>query len=127
MKLSKNFHNEEKELNALGINTWESIMNIGDSQINDLVKNTLCTTRNLMRLRCIAMLICELSISQEESALLMHSGISSIKALRDLTPHELLRRTGRFERIMQIRRKPIINLEKANCLIKEARTRQNFK
>ncbi len=126
MKLSNNFRNEEKELHSLGIITWKSIMGLEDSQINQLAKNTLCTTRNLNRLRCIAMLICEMNISQKESALLIHSGICSVKALGNLTPQELINKTGRFERILKTGREPIIDLKKANNLIKQAKAREKF-
>ena len=125
-KLAQNFRNEEKELSRLGINTWEGILKLGESNISKLIKETLCTNQNLKRLRCIGLLICELDITQEESSILIHSGISSVKALGRLNPEELLKRTGRLERLLRTRRNPIINLKKASSLIKEAKTRRNI-
>ena len=125
-KLTQNFRNEEKELTRLGINTWEGVLKLEESNISKLIKETLCTTQNLKRLRCIGLLICEMDISQAESALLIHSGISSVKALGRLTPEELIKKTGRLERFLSIRKPPIINLAKANNLITQAKSRQNM-
>ena len=120
MKLPKYFHNEENELTLKGLNSWESIMCLTDVKITSLVTNTLCTTVNLKKLRCIATFICKLNTSLEESALLMHSGISSVEALSQLTPHQVVLKTGRIERSLGIKREQLIDLRKASILIKKA-------
>ena len=125
LKLPQNFNQEIKVLTKLGVNSWVKIKNLKNEEILRIVQNTLATKRNLERLRCIAILICELEISQEIAALLMHSGISSTKALATLNPQELFQKTGRLERILQTGRKPLIDLNKANFLIKQAKNRQN--
>ncbi len=122
--LPNNFNQEEKVLNFLGINSWFSLMRLSDDEINKIVHKTLATSRNLKRLRCIAMFICELKISQAEAALLMHSGIPSIESLGNLTPQELFQKTGRLERLLHTKRKTVVDLKRANLLIQKARNRQ---
>ena len=122
--LSKNFKEEEKSLRLRGINSWDSLMNLKDHEINEIIKTSRSTNRNLKRLRCIAMLIHEIDLSQGEAALLMHSGICSSKALINLTPQELLNKTGRFERQLRTGRDPLVDLQKANSWIKRAKARQ---
>tara|TARA_Y100001968_G_C19278765_1_gene678119 strand:- start:55 stop:459 length:405 start_codon:yes stop_codon:yes gene_type:complete len=120
----KNFNEEKKVLISLGIDSWGGINNLEDNEIFAIVRSTIATERNLKRLRCIAMFICELKIPLKYAAILMHSGVPSIRALASLTPNELYAKTGRLERILNTRRKPILDLEKANYLIKKARNRQ---
>ena len=99
-------------------------MQLTDNEINQITQKTFATRKNLRRLRCIAILICELEISQGEAALLMHSGVASSKALASLTPQELFNKTGRLERALKTGRKPIVDLEKAHLLIEKAKARQ---
>ena len=101
-------------------------MNLKDEEIYLIVQESLATSRNLKRLRCIAMFICKIDISQGEASILMHSGIASIKALEVLTPQELLQKTGRLERLLGTGRTPIINLHKANLLIQKAKKIQTI-
>ena len=122
--LSRNFHEEEKQLLSKGINTWLSLTRLKDEEISALVRNGRSTTLNLKRLRGIAKLVCELNISQADAALLMHAGISSVNALANLTPQELIQKTGRLERQLNTGREPIVNLAIANNWIKKARNRQ---
>ena len=104
--------------------SWTSIKDLKDEEINEITKSSLATCRNLKRLRCIAILICELNLSPEDGALLMHSGIASIKALASLTPQELLLKTGRLERLLNTGRKPVVDLPKAHSWIQAAKARQ---
>ncbi len=120
-KLPQSFRKEEKELLEKGLNEWKSIMNLNDKEISILVTNRNCSYKNLKRLRCIALFICELNLSQEEAGLLMHSGIATIKSLASLMPNELVVRTNRLERITKTGRTPKINLERANKLINKAK------
>ena len=119
-KLPQNFEAEGKLLQRKGFHSWSSIMNIKDEEINELVKNGPVSIRNLKRLRCIAMFISEINLSLGDAALLMHSGIPSIKALSRLSPQELLHKTGRLERLLNSGREPVVTLKTANVWIKKA-------
>ena len=119
--LPKSFYQEEKILLSNNIKTWESLLSINDEEINTLINKSLGSIRNLKRLKCIAYFICTLDIELKEAALLMHSGLSSNKALSRLTPQELVQKTGRFERNLRTGRIPLIDLSKANYLIEKAK------
>ena len=115
--IPKSFYQEEKILMSKNIKTWDSLLSITDEEINNMINGSLGSVRNLKRLKCIAYFICSLNIELNEAALLMHSGLTSNKAISRLSPHELLQKTGRFERILQTGRVPIIDLNKAHILI----------
>jgi len=119
--LPKNFRREEEALISRGLDSMESVKEISDDEIINLVKSRYCTERNLRRLRCIALLVCELNLSQREAALLMHSGISSIEALKKSTPQEVINKTGRLERNLKPGTDTVVNLEKANKWINQAK------
>tara|TARA_B100000700_G_C14699947_1_gene694017 strand:- start:209 stop:613 length:405 start_codon:yes stop_codon:yes gene_type:complete len=122
--LPKNFHEEERLLRLKGINSWKSLMNLQDKEINEIAQKGLATSRNLKRLRCIAILVTEIDLSPGDAALLMHSGVASIEALTALTPQELLTKTGRFERQLHTGRKAVVDLKKAHFWIQKAKNRQ---
>ncbi len=86
-----------------------------------MINGSLGSVHNLKRLKCIAYFICTLNIEINEAALLMYSGLTSNKAISRLSPDELLQKTGRFERILQTGRVPIIDLNKAHILIEKAK------
>ena len=119
--IPKSFYQEEKILLSYDINTWDTLSSITDEEINNMINGSLGSVRNLKRLKCIAYFICSLNIELNEAALLMHSGLTSNKAISRLSPHELLQKTGRFERILQTGRVPIIDLNKAHVLIEKAK------
>ena len=119
--LPKSFYQEEKILLSNNIKTWDSLLSISDEEINHLIYGSLGSVRNLKRLKCIAYFICTLGIELNEAALLIHSGLISNKAISRLTPQELVKKTGRFERFLQSGRIPIIDLNKANFLIEKAK------
>ena len=120
ISFTENFKEEEEALSSDGIRTWASLKNLNDEALLLLVKSSRATKANLQRLRGIARLLCELNISHAEAALLMHSGIASIKALSSLTPQQLVQKTGRFERQLKTGRRPLVDLVKARLLIKMA-------
>ena len=103
------------------IKTWDSLSSLTDEEINKMIYGSLGSVRNLKRLKCIAYFICTLNIELKEAALLMHSGLSSNKAISRLSPQELVQRTGRFERVLKTGRIPLIDLKKANFLIEKAK------
>ena len=119
--IPKSFYQEEKILLSYDIKTWDALSSITDEEINNMINGSLGSVRNLKRLKCIAYFICSLNIELNEAALLMHSGLTSNKAISRLSPHELLQKTGRFERILQTGRVPIIDLNKAHVLIEKAK------
>ena len=119
--IPKSFYQEEKILLSYDIKTWDTFSSITDEEINNMINGSLGSVRNLKRLKCIAYLICSLNIEINEAALLMHSGLTSNKAISRLSPLELLQKTGRFERILQTGRVPIIDLKKAHILIEKAK------
>ncbi len=119
--LPKNFYHEEKILISNNIKTWDSLLSINDEHFHKLIKGSLGSLRNFRRLKCIAYFICTLDIELKEAALLMNSGLASNKAIARLSPQELLKKTGRFERILQTGRIPIIDLNKAYLIIEKAK------
>ena len=119
--IPKSFYQEEKILISYDIKTWDTLSSITDEEINNMINGSLGSVHNLKRLKCIAYFICTLNIEINEAALLMHSGLTSNKAISRLSPHELLQKTGRFERILQTGGVPIIDLNKAHILIEKAK------
>ena len=119
--IPKSFYQEEKILLSNKIKTWNSLLSITDEEINKMIYGSLGSVSNLKRLKCIAYLICGLNIELNEAAVLMHSGLSSSKAISRLSPQELVQRTGRFERFLQTGRIPLIDLKKAHVLIEKAK------
>ena len=119
--LPKSFYQEKKILLSNNIKTWDSLLNISDKEIHKLIDGSLGSVRNLKRLKCIAYFICTLDVELNEAALLMHSGLISNKAIARLSPHELVQKTGRFERNLKSGRIPLIDLNKANFLIEKAK------
>ena len=119
--IPKSFYQEEKILLSYDIKTWDTLSSITDEEINNMINGSLGSVRNLKRLKCIAYFICSLNIELNEAALLMHSGLTSNKAISRLSPHELLQKTGRFERFLQTGRIPLIDLNKAHLLIEKAK------
>ena len=119
--IPKSFYQEEKILLKNNIKTWDSLMSITDKDINNMIYGSLGSVRNMHRLKCIAYFICSLNIEISEAALLMHSGLISNKAISRLSPQELVKKTGRFERSLQTGRIPLIDLKKAHFLIEKAK------
>ena len=118
------FSLEKKKLSLKGIETWDALQRLTDFEIHKLVREEKCKEINLKKLRGIAILIYELSITQEEAALLIHSGVSSSIALSQYSPQRLIHVTGRFERQLNLNREPLFDLKKANLLIALAKKRQ---
>ena len=119
--LPKSFYQEKKILLSNNLRTWDSLLNISDKEIHKLIDGSLGSFRNLKKLKCIAYFICTLDVELKEAALLMHSGLISNKAISRLSPHELVQKTGRFERNLKSGRIPLIDLNKANLLIEKAK------
>ena len=119
--IPKSFYQEEKILISNNIKTWDSLSSITDKEINKMIYGSLGSVRNLKKLKYIAYFICTLNIELHEAALLMNSGFISNKAISRLSPQELVQKTGRFERILNTGRIPLIDLKKAHVLIEKAK------
>ena len=119
--IPKSFYQEEKILLSHDIKTWDTLSSITDEEINNMINGSLGSVHNLKRLKCIAYFICTLNIELNEAALLMHSGLISNKAISRLSPQELVKKTGRFERTLRTGRIPLIDLKKAHILIEKAK------
>jgi len=120
-ELPKNFIDEKKELLQAGITSWERVKQLTDEELLDFVQRGRATTRNLNRLRGMATLICEFDIPNELASLLLHSGLASKKAIASCTPHEIIKKAGSLERLLNTGRKPLIDLIKAKALVQQAK------
>ena len=120
-KLPVSFKKESKALILLNLKTWESIIDLKDSDIRILATQNKGSIRNFNCIRCVSSFICKLNLKQEEAFLLLHSGISNIKALSQTTPEEVKKRTQRLELILGTRRESQVSLHKASLWIKNAK------
>ena len=97
--LPENFRHEKHFLIKNKLNDFKKLSKLSDSELNIIQKSySLCTLNNLRKIRAIANFKNELSISPNESYLLLHCGIGSIKSLSVLNPYDLKVRIGRLER-----------------------------
>ncbi len=125
--LPQNFNNEHHQLLKLDITTWTKLKNLTNSEINYMVQTGKSSTTNLKRLRGIAELISEMEIKFEEAALLLHSGLATVDALAAASPQEIVQKTGRLDRKLNVGRPPLLDLAKANSLIESAQAKQLYK
>ena len=108
--LPGNFRHEKEFLKNNNLNNWESIRNLNDFQISQLLqKKSLCTESRLKKIRAIALFIIELKLKPHQAYLLLHAGVGSLKALSTLNPHSLKQKIGRLERIIGVKRESDIN------------------
>ena len=121
-----NFRDEHKQLFAAGITTWIELKGLKDNKINQLVKEGRSTTVNLKRLRGIAELVCEIELTPQDAALLMHSGLATVSSLSTATPQEIVTKAGRFERKLKNSQNQLVDLAKANDWITKAKARQKM-
>ena len=100
--LPQNFRHEKSFLIQNNLNDFKKLSKLKDYELNNIQKSSsLCTLNNLKKIRAIAMFKNELSIAPNESQLLLHCGISSVKSLSKFNPYELKQRIGRLERILR--------------------------
>ncbi len=120
-KLAATFKKEETHLIKKGINTWNQIKALTDRDIFDLVGEGCGSTRNLKCIRCIATFICDLGLQQDEAALLMHSGIPSVKALANSYPEAIHIKVTRLETILGTSETPKTSFKKIIQWINKAK------
>jgi len=108
--LPQSFRDEQRQLSAEGITTWEALRALSDLDLSRLARSGRATGRNLKRLRGMADLVCCLNLPPADAALLMHAGIATVPALAAATPQVLVTRTGRLERQLRSGRPPVVDL-----------------
>ena len=123
--LPQSFRDEEKQLQANGIDSWDSLKQLDDLAISRMIRQGRSSARNFKRLRGIATLVCELDLAPQDAALLMHAGIASVTALATCTPERLVRQTGRLERSLGAGRRSVVDLNVAKRWIEHARRSLN--
>ena len=124
--LPENFRHEKSFLIKNKLNNVQKLCHLNDSELNIIQKScSLCTLNNLRKIRAVAIFKNELSISPQQSCLLLHCGIGSIKSLSILNPYDLKERIGRLERSLRTKSQTKITLftlkswiEKANQICK---------
>ena len=120
-KLTASFKKEETHLRKKGINTWNEIKVLTDRDISDLVGEGCGSSRNFRCIRCIATFICDLELQQDEAALLMHSGIPSVKALANSYPEAIHTKVTRLETMLGTSETPKTSFKKIILWINKAK------
>ena len=119
--LPDNFRHEKSFLIKKKLDDFKRLSQLSDSDLNIIQKSyTLCTSKNLKKIRAIAIFKNELSITPYESYLLLHCGIGSIKSLSVLNPYDLKERIGRLERSLRTKTQTNITLSTLKDWIKSA-------
>ena len=109
--LPTNFRHEKIFLIQNNLSDFEKLSRLSDLEINAVQRSSpLCTLNNLKKIRAIAIFKKEIEISPPEAYLLLHCGVSSVKSLSLLTPHELERKIGRLERSLRVKTKTDITI-----------------
>ena len=120
--LPSNYRHEKSYLIKHSLHEVEKLSTLSDIDINEIQGNSpLCTTNNLKKVRAIAIFKKELAITPTEACLLLHSGISSIKSLSQLTPYDLEHKIGRLERSLRVKTEAKITLLLLKEWIKRAK------
>lgn len=119
--LPENFRHEKSFLIKNKLNDFKKFSQLSDSELIMIQKSySLCTLSNLRKIRVVAIFRNELSISPQESYLLLHCGIGSIKSLSILNPYELKERIGRLERSLRTKTQIKVTLSLLKDWIKKA-------
>ena len=119
--LPDNFRHEKYFLIKNKLNDFKKLSQLSDSEFNMIQKScSLCTLKNLKKIRAIANFKNTLSISPYESYLLLHCGVSSIKSLSILNPYDLKERIERLERSLRTKTQTNITLSTLKDWIKRA-------
>ena len=119
--LPENFRHEKSFLIKNNLNDSEKLSQLSDYELTFIQKShSLCTLNNLKKIRAIAIFKNELSISPNESYLLIHCGIGSIKSLSILNPYVIKDRIGRLERSLRTKTQTKISISILKDWIKRA-------
>ena len=96
--LPKHFRKEAQVLQKQGVDSWEELAALSDSQLRVLSSQGGALERQLRKLRGQAQLVVELQLQPHEAALLLYAGIASSRGLAQASPQQLLTQLGRLER-----------------------------
>ena len=119
--LPDNFRHEKSYLIKKNLDDSKALSKLKDSELNKIQNDaSLCTFNNLRKIRAIAIFKNELSIPPHEGYLLLHCGISSIKSLSILHPHDLKERIGRLERTLRTKTQTNLTLQTLKDYINKA-------
>jgi len=119
--LPENFRHEKSFLIKNKLNDPNILSQLNDYELNNIQKSdSLCSLNNLRKIRAIAIFRNQLSITPNESYLLLHCGIGSIKSLSNLNPYELKARIGRLERSLRTKTQTKISFYTLKDWIKRA-------
>jgi len=119
--LPESFRHEKSFLIQNKILDYEEICKFTDLEINKIQnKYPLCTLNNLKKIKAIAILKKEITISPPEAFLLLHCGIGSVKALARITPYELDQKIKRLERSLRVKTETNITFSKLKDWIRRA-------
>ena len=106
-----NFRHEKRYLIKNNLDSWEKLRGLTDSEINKILKSDpMCTQSRLIKIRAISIFIIDLEVSPHEAYLLLHSGISSIKSISTLNPHNLHKKIARLQRSLNLNTNSNIDL-----------------
>ena len=120
--LPENFRHEKYYLHKKNLNNFQELSRLEDSELNEIVRSSpLCTIKNLRKIRAVASFNCEINISPHQAYILLHSGISSVKSLSLLNPHEIKQKIERLERFIGTKSKTNITLSSLKDWIKRAK------
>ena len=119
--LPNNFRHEKSYLIKKNLSDFKVLCKLKDSELNRIQYDApLCTFHNLRKIRAIAIFKSEISIPPHEGYLFLHCGISSIKSLSILHPHDLKERIGRLERTLRTKTQTNLTLQTLKDYINKA-------
>ena len=102
--LPLNYRHEKEFLLKSDFNSIIKLRDLKDSEINLIMsKNALCTASRLRKIRSMAIFIADLNMQPHHAFILMHSGISTLKALSSLEAYVVETRIKRFKRILKVK------------------------
>ena len=120
--LPSNYRHEKKFLSKVNLSNWHKLSQLTDSNINNIIHDhPLCTESRLKKIRAISKLIIDLDISPGHAYILLHSGITSMKALSILDPYTLERKIGRLNRKLNVTLSPNIDSQLLKSWILKAK------
>ena len=128
--LPQSFRHEQAALEQAGIQRWGQLRQLDESAVTRLCSSwPYASQRNLRRLRGMAGLVCDVALAPADAALLMYSGIATVRALATATPEQLVRNTGKLKRQLGVRvyqGSHIVSLAQARRWIQKAQEKQSL-
>ena len=120
--LPLNFRHEKDFLSTSKFNSLVKLRDLKDSEINMIMsKNSLCTASRLKKIRSMAIFMSDLNMQPHHAFILMHCGISNLKALSSLEPYVIETRINRFKRTLRLKDNNSITLRTIKGWITKAK------